>query len=442
MNLGKEVVITGMGALTPLGNDVETTWNNALAGLSGVTDAPKISDNSKVLYSGSVRGFDIKTLLKSQEERKEIRDWGICTRLAIGAASEALNNAGLLNSEHMLDGVDSYSIGCIVGSGGGDTPHIIDAERERTGLLGRIKPSTTKALGLEKPPGAVAKFFGLNGHSSLIAAACASSGEALYLAESLIKSGKMDIMLVIGAEGTHDLNEDGSLRYPLWVELYEGLGALSTWKYSNPTQASRPFDYQRDGFVPAEGAIGLVLESKEHALDRKIKPLAKITTVTTNNASGSTEPDVVVMAATFRKALKEVGLYSKDIDLIIPHATSTPLGDISEKAAILMAFGETTRHILMCAIKSLTGHMLGASGGMGALIAVKAIQEGKTPPTLNYKGSEDMSTDMRAAAGLTEKLANSQLWLPNKIISDYNDTILNSTFGFGGHNAVSILQRC
>lgn len=438
MSSNKEVFITAAGALTPLGNDVDITWTNALHGKSGVLDTPFVSPDSKILYSGAVRDFDIGSLLTTREQRKEKRDWGRSTRLAIGAASEALRSARFLNDQNRLIDINPYAIGCIVGSGGGDAVGVIDAERQRT-TLGAIKPSTTKAFGLEKPPGAVAKFYGIKGHTSLVAAACASTGEALYLAESLIRSGEMNAVLVIGVDGVQDLNENGSLRYPVMVQSYEYLDALSTTRHEYPSQVSRPFDRRRDGFVPSEGALGFVLETADHARAREIKPLARIRTVTTNNASGDTDPDVEVMGDTFEMALVKAGLTPDDLDLIIPHATSTPKGDIAEKAAMTMILGRRVLEIPMCPIKSMTGHLLGASGGMGALIAVKAILTGWIPPTLNFEYTEDMPKQLREQARLTEDLANSQLWLPNRATQRRVKNVLSNTFGFAGHNAVSII---
>lgn len=437
MSRRSEVVITGLEALTPIGNDIKTTWKSALEGRSGISYIPYVSPNSQVLYAGSVVDFDIKDYTNT----KDIRDWGRSTRLAIAAGGATLKNARLLDDQNRLTGIESsYSIGCIIGSGGADATHLLDAEHERLASRRGVKPSTTLSFGLEKPPGAVAKFFGLNGHTSLVAAACASTGVALYLAERLIRSGDMDAMLVIGVEGVQDINSDGSMRYPVIVQSYESLHALSTSIYQHPSEASRPFDHRRDGFVSSEGAIGLLLENPTHARNRGVTPLAKIRTVTTNNASGDTNPEVGVMSETFRITLEASGLSLKDIDLIIPHATSTFIGDVAEKAALLAVFGEDILKIPMCAIKSLVGHLLGASGGMGLLAAVEAIRTGWIPPTINFEYTEDMPEKLIEKAGLTKNLANSQLWLPNIAKQTRVRYALSNTFGFAGHNAVTAVS--
>lgn len=442
-----EVGITGIGALTPLGNDVETTWASALEGRSGISDIPSISPEipfispwSEIKYLGMVKGFDVRPILALYDQQKELRDLGRTAQLAIGVGLEALTNARLL-SEGRLPNEISFDIGCLVGSGGADSPNMLEAEAQRVNPnLHQVKPSTTKRFGLEKTPGSVAKTFNLRGPSGLIAAACASSGEALIMAESLIKAGKASAILVIGTEGVLDLKPDGSMKFPVIVESYESMAALSTHIYDHPSKASRPFDYRRDGFLASEGAIGLVLEDVQHAYKRGVKPLATITTMSTNNASGDTNPDELVMYENFRLALKAAGIEETEIDLVIPHATSTSLGDISEKGALTKLFRDRIGQIPMDAIKSMTGHMLGGAGAMGILIAVKAITKGYIPPTLNFSYTEEIPESLRKKLGLSEKQANTQLWLPQTALQRRVTHVLNNSFGFAGHNAVSIVS--
>lgn len=298
-----------------------------------------------------------------------------------------------------------------------------------------------KKLGLEKPPGAVAKIFRLRGASATIAAACASSGEALLIAESLIKAGKASRILVIGVEGVMDTNKDGTMRFPVIVEMYESVKALSTSEHAHPSLASRPFDYRRDGFIPSEGAVALFLENIQDALNRGVKPLAKISTMSTNNASGDTNPDELVMHRNFELALDDAEIGIDEIDFAVPHATSTPEGDRAEKAALAALLWKRLSKVPMSAIKSMTGHMLGAAGAMGALISVLAIRDGYIPPTLNFDHTEDMEiTPEREQLNLTEKEVNVPLYLPRRALQRKVRKVVSNSFGFAGHNAVTIIS--
>jgi 3-oxoacyl-[acyl-carrier-protein] synthase II len=412
----RRVVVTGMGAVTPLGNDVATFWDGLVAGRSGIDhiasfDASRV--DSKV--AGEVRGFEADTVMPKKEVRRNDR----YVHFAWAAAAEALRDAGMENP--ITDQDLSDRTGVIIGSGiGGINTMIRDVIEAHDLGVERIGPFLVTALIPDMGAGYVAIYANARGPNYATVSACSSSNHAIGDALNIIRRGDADVMIAGGAEA-------GIGEIP--VAAFAAMRALSTKRNNEPTKASRPFDADRDGFVMADGAGLLVLEALEHAQARGARIHAELAGyAATDDASHITLPAPGGRGAvgSMSRALADAGLTTDDVDYINAHGTSTGPNDRSETAAIKTVFGERAFAVPVSSTKSMTGHLLGAGGGIEAIACVRAIETGIIPPTINYE-FPDPECDLD--------------YVPNVARPASVRTAMSNSFGFGGHNATLIFRR-
>ena len=408
----KRVVITGMGCISPVGNDVSTMWNNITAGKSGAGFITNYdSTEYKVKIGAEVKDFDGAALYG----RKEARRMDRFTQFALAAAEQAKQDAGLEINDGNRD-----RIGVIVGSGIGGLgtlteQMIITLERGP----GRVSPFTVPMMIPDSAASTIAIRFGARGPNMAVSTACASGTNAIGEATEVIRRDQADVMITGGSEATV---------HQLAMAALSVMTALST-RNDEPQRASRPFDLDRDGFVMGEGSAVIVLEELEYAKARGARILAELTGYGTNNdAYHITAPaeDGSGASLCMQIALNDAGVNTTDIDYINAHGTSTFLNDLSETAAIKTVFGERAYNIPVSSIKSMTGHMLGASGGLEAVVCVKALQSNLLPPTINYE-TPDPACDLD--------------YVPNTARPSSLTNVMSNSFGFGGHNATLIISR-
>lgn len=408
----QRVVVTGMGAVTPVGNEVATMWDKLIAGRSGVGmitafDASQL----KVRIGAEVKGFDPLAYM----DRREVRHLDRYAHLAIAAAVQAVQDAGL-----QVDGEDPRRVGVIVGSGIGGIQttlqqHHVLLERGAR----RVGPFTIPAMLANTASGHIAILFGARGPNMAPVLACATGTASIGEAFTLIRQGVADIMIAGGAEAAI---------CDLAVAGFENMGALST-RNQAPEQASRPFDAQRDGFVIGEGAGILVLESLAHANTRGASIYGEIVGYgVTADASHSTAPRADGQGAleAMQLAIAQSGLALDEVGYINAHATSTPLGDAGETTAIKRLFGPHAHRLMVSSTKSMTGHLLGAAGAVEAIICLKALQDGVIPPTINYE--------------VPDPICDLDI-VPNTARRADVRVALSNSFGFGGHNASLVIRR-
>ncbi len=406
------VVITGMGAITPLGNDVETFWQNVVAGRSGVGPITLFDASSlKTRIAAEVRDFDPEAWFG----RKEARRLDRYAQFALAATQQALQDARL-DPAH----VDRERVGVILGTGiGGIGALVQGVETLMTRGPDRISPFMVPMMLADTAPGLIAIAYGFRGPNMAVVTACASGTNAIGEAMHLIRRGDADVVIAGGAEA-------GIL--PISVAAFNVMGAIST-RNEEPERASRPFDRTRDGFVMGEGAGILVLERLEHARARGARIYAEVVgygasadayhiTAPLENGEGA--------ALAMRRALADAGLSPRDVDYINAHGTSTPLNDKSETQAIKAVFGEAAYDVPISSTKSMIGHLLGAAGAVEAIVCVRAITDGIIPPTINYE-HPDPECDLD--------------YVPNVARRKPVRVAMSNSFGFGGHNACVIFRR-
>lgn len=402
----RRVVITGLGAITPLGNDVATTWETCVAGRSGVARITLFDPTPfSTQFAAEVKGFDPEAHLG----RKEARRMDRFTQFAVVASQQALQDACLA-----LDHEDRNNIGVIIGSGIGGIGTItasVDVMRERG--PGRVSPFFVPMMLPDTAAGQVAIAFGLKGPNMCVTSACASSANAIGEATEMIRRGAADVILAGGAEA-------GIV--PVALAGFNVMGAVST-RNDAPERASRPFDAQRDGFVMGEGAAILVLEALEHAQAREAHIYVEVLGYGASaDAFHITAPDETGdgAARAMRLALADAGLPPEAVGYINAHGTSTILNDKTETQAIKKVFGERAYDLPISSTKSMHGHLLGAAGAVEAVICVKALQTGVLPPTINYE-YPDPECDLD--------------YIPNTARHMRVRLVMSNSFGFGGHNA-------
>src|SRR4030043_1358579 len=367
----KQVVITGLGCISPLGNDVTTLWGNIISGISGV-GLITLYDTSdfKVKIGAEVKDFDATALFGLRESRR----MDPFTQFGIAAALQAVENSGLVISDANRD-----RIGVITGTGiGGMSTLFEQAKVFFQRGPDRVSPFMVPMMLPDRAPGMVALHLGLHGPNMAVVAACASGTNALGEATETIRRGSADVILSGGTE---------AVIVPLAMAGLSIMAALST-RNDEPERASRPFDLNRDGFVMGEGAAILVLESLDYARARGAHILGEISGYgASNDAYHISAPAENGAGAVLcmQSALNNAGLTMTDIGYINAHGTSTPLNDKSETAAIKTVFGEQAYHIPVSSTKSMTGHLLGAAGALEALICVNVLQDSILPPTINYE---------------------------------------------------------
>ena len=412
----RRVVVTGMGALTPVGNDVPSFWDGLVNGRSGITritlfDPEKVP--SKV--AGEVKGFDADAVMPKKEVRRNDR----YVHFAWAAVAEAMRDAGLENP--ITDEGMAWRTGCIIGSGiGGINTMIRDIQEATLEGIHRIGPFLVTALIPDMAAGYVAIYANARGPNYATVSACSSANHAIGDSLNIIRRGDADVMIAGGAEA-------GIGEIP--VAAFSAMRALSTKCNDVPERASRPFDAQRDGFVMGDGAGILVLEELEHARARGAQIHAEVVGYgATDDASHITLPAPGGRGAveSMRVAIADAGLTTDDIDYINAHGTSTPPNDRSETEAIKTLFGERAYQIPVSSTKSMTGHLMGAGGGIEAIATIRAIQEGIVPPTINQE-----HPDPECALD----------YVPNEARDHEVAVGMSNSFGFGGHNATLVFRR-
>jgi 3-oxoacyl-[acyl-carrier-protein] synthase II len=412
----KRVAITGLGAITPLGSSVPQFWNNILAGESGIAPITKFDTSKfKTTFAGEVKGFNAEDYL----EKKEIRKYDLFTQYAIAATDEAIQDAGL--DFTAIPKEDRYEIGVVWASGNGGIGTFEEQLEEFNKGDGtpRFNPYFIPKMIVDIAAGVISIRNGLHGPNYATVSACASSNTALISAFDTIRLGKAKIMIAGGSEAAITKSSIGG---------FNASQALSK-RNNEPQKASRPFDASRDGFVAGEGAGALILEEWDHAIARGANIYAEM-------VGGGMAADAYHLTATpadgigallgMKKALEDANLSPSDIDYINAHATSTPLGDISELQAIKTLFDDNT--VAISATKSMTGHLLGAAGAIESIITVLAIKNDIVPPTINLE-----TPDPNLPGGLNIVSGKA---MPKKI-----NYALNNTFGFGGHTASTIFKK-
>ncbi|MDP6494893.1 MAG: beta-ketoacyl-ACP synthase II, partial [Dehalococcoidia bacterium] len=365
------VAITGMGAVTPLGTSVEQFWEGLVAGRSGIRPIT-LCDSSQFpcRIAGEIPDFDPAKYINPREARRMAR----FSQVSIAAASMALEDSGL---DMGLE--DRERVGVLLGNGAGGLPTTQDACSDMTTKGGmKINPFFIPMMLPNMAAANVARVFGAKGYNSTVVTACAASNQAIGEAAEAIRRGAVDVVLAGGSEAS--ISEIGLSGFCI-------LKALSTHN-REPDKASRPFDSQRDGFVPAEGAAILILENLEHAINRKAPILAELVGYgASSDAFHPVQPDETGEGAgrAMRWALIDAGITPRDVDYINAHGTSTPLNDAIETKAIKSVFGESAYRVPISSTKSMTGHALGGAGALEAVACVKTIQEGIIHPTVNQE---------------------------------------------------------
>ncbi len=410
-----------MGAISPLGNDVATTWSNAVAGVSGAGPITHFDASLfKTQFACEVKDFHPE----DHFDRRKQRQLDLYAQYAIVAARQAVEDAGI---EAEAANVDRNRVGVIVAAGIGGL-HTFEEEAGYYALNAdkgpKYNPFFIPKMIADIASGHISMEFGYHGPNYGVVSACASSNNAIIDAFNLIRLGKADVMLTGGAEAAI---------FPAGVGGFNSMHALST-RNDSPATASRPFSKSRDGFVMGEGSAVLVLEELEHALARGAHIYCEV-------AGGgmsadayhitATHPDGLGAKLAMQAALDDAGFTVDDIDYINVHGTSTPVGDISEVKAIAELFGESAKKLNISSTKSMTGHLLGATGAMEAMFSIKAVEEDIVPPTINHD-PEDVDEEIDVY-GLNFTFDKAQKRTVRAALSN--------SFGFGGHNATVIVKK-
>jgi 3-oxoacyl-[acyl-carrier-protein] synthase II len=413
MTLDRRVVITGMGVVTPVGNDLETFWRHLKEGVSGI-DKIQAFDVSgyDCKIAGEVRNFDPKNYFTNP---KDVRRTDRYTHLAMAAAKMAKEDSGI-----DLEKVDRLRFGAIVSSGIGGLKTLED---QHSALLnkgpGRVSAFTIPMLISNMASGLISMEYGLKGPNLCIVTACATSNNAIGESWRMIKFGDADIFLAGGAEASI---------IPIGLAGFSAMKALST-RNDEPQRASRPFDRDRDGFVMGEGAGVVVVEELEHAKARGAKIYCELTGYGLSADAyhmTAPPPDGEGAARAMKIALNHARTTPSQVDYVNAHATSTGLGDICETSAIKTVFGENARTVSISSTKSMTGHLLGGAGAVEMAACALAIRDSVIPPTINLE-NPDPQCDLD--------------YTPNVAKEKKLDVIVNNSFGFGGHNATLVAAR-
>ena len=410
----RRVVVTGIGAVSNLGTSVSSTWAAMKEGRSGISPLRTFPQNEDwtVRFAGEIHDFDPSHVVDGREQKRLDR----VALLAMAAADEAVRDCGL----DLRNAADPYRNGTIIGSGIGG---VLTMEEGHTKLLQtgprRVSPFVVPRLMVNAAPGNVSIQFNLRGPSTAVASACASSGHAMGIAMQAIQRGDCDVMVAGGAEAAIT---------PLTLSAFASMKALST-RNDEPMRASRPFDKGRDGVVLAEGAAIVILEELEYAKRRGARIYAELAGYgATGDAFHIAAPDEQGSGAfkAMEVALKDAGVDRSEVGYINAHGTSTPLGDKAEVGAVKRLFGEHAYKLAMSSTKSMTGHALGAAGGIETIPTIMSIYEGVLAPTINLE-DPDEGFDLNFVANAAQQ---------RKV-----DVALNNTFGFGGHNVSLVFRR-
>lgn len=410
----RRVVVTGLGCVSPVGNTVDTTWANLLAGQSGIgliTKFDASTFNSKV--AGEVKGFDVESYMSA----KEARTMDSFIHFGIAAAAQAVADAGLPTGDALGDEL-ATRIGCVIGSGIGGLPMIesMHAEYMQRGAR-RISPFFVPSTIVNMIAGHVSIRFGFKGPNLAIVTACTTGLHSIGQAGRMIEYGDADVVVAGGAEATIS---------PLGVGGFAAMRALST-RNDDPATASRPWDRDRDGFVLGEGAGVMVLEEYEHAKARGAKIYAELAGFGMSADAGHmTAPNMDGPRRAMISAMRNAGVNADQVDYVNAHGTSTPLGDANESNAIKAALGDHAYKTVVNSTKSMTGHLLGGAGGLESVVTVLALHHQKSPPTMNiFNQDPDCDLDYCANAARDMKI----------------DVAIKNNFGFGGTNGSLVFKR-
>lgn len=413
MNL-KRVVVTGIGALTPIGNNVSDFWSNLLKGVSGAAPITYFdTELFKTKFACEVKGFNVLDIM----ENKEARKMDIVSQYAVAATSEALTDSGLDFAK-----VSPHRIGVVIGSaiGGFQTLHEAFLVYMDNDKVPRFNPFLLPKVLMDSIAGNLALHFGLQGPNYMTSSACASGGNAIIDAYNCIRLGRCDIMVSGGAE---------ACIAELTVGGFDAMRALST-RNDEPQRASRPFDVDRDGFVMGEGAAILILEELEHALARGAHIYAEMVGGGLSCDAyhiTAPRPDGAGAAMSMRLAMEEGGVMPEEVDYINAHGTSTVMGDVSECNAIADVFGSHANELLISSTKSMTGHMLGAAPAIESIASILAMNKGIAPPTINLDHKDTVIPDWNFCA--------------HKPVERDIRVALSNSFGFGGHNLTLLYKK-
>ena len=417
----KRVVVTGLGAITPLGNDVATTWENAKAGVSGAGPITHFDASLfKTQFACEVKDFHPE----EHFDRKKMRQLDLYAQYALVAARQAVKDAGL--DEAPEGTINKNRVGVIVAAGIGGL-HTFEEEAGYYAINAangpKYNPFFIPKMIADIASGHISMEYGFHGPNYGVVSACASSNNAIIDAFNLIRLGKADAFVTGGAEAAI---------FPAGVGGFNSMHALST-RNDSPQTASRPFSKSRDGFVMGEGSAVLVLEELEHALARGAHIYCEV-------AGGGMSADAYHLTAThpdglgaklaMSAALEDAGMTPDDIDYINVHGTSTPVGDVSEVKAIVELFGVAAKKLNISSTKSMTGHLLGATGALEAMFSIKAVEEDIVPPTINHD-PEDQDENIDYSLNFTFDKAQKRTVR----------AALSNAFGFGGHNATVIVKK-
>jgi len=410
--LKRRVVVTGIGLITPLGIGVEKTWESLCSGKSGIKRISKFDPSGlKTQIAGEITDFDPEPYMNKKLQKRS----DPFLQYAIAATKMAIEDA-----KFNITASNSYHIGTLIGTGFGglktlEKNHIILRERGPE----KVSPFLIPMMLANMAPGIVAIELGLKGPNTCVVTACASSSHSIGEAYYLISRGDAEVMITGGTEASIT---------PLMVSGFNAMGALST-RNDDPEKASRPFDRDRDGFVPGEGAGILVLEELSYAIRRKAKIYAEIIGYgLTGDAYHitATSPDGEGAVRCMKQAIERANISPEDIDYINAHGTSTPQNDISETKAIKAVFGDYSLNIPISSTKSMTGHLLGAAGGVEAIISILALKNNLIPPTINLE-NPDPECDLD--------------YIPNESRAKKVRLALSNSLGFGGHNVTLALKE-
>ena len=409
----KRVVVTGLGAISPLGNSVDQFWENLVKGVSGAGPITKFdAQNHKTKFACEVKDFDPSVYI----EKKEVRKHDMYTLFAFGAVSQAMEDSGL-----DPDSVDKNRAGVIWGSGIGGLQTFFEEVQAYKPERPQFTPFFIPKMIANIAGGLISIKYGFRGPNYTTVTACASASHAIIEAFNKIRLGKVDVMITGGSEA--GVNEAA-------MAGFNSMRAIST-RNDDPSTASRPFDKDRDGFVMGEGAGALILEDLDHALKRGAKIYAEVVGGGMSaDAYHMTAPDPDGLGArlVMQWAVEDAGLNLTDVDYINVHGTSTPLGDIAEPKAILGVFGEHAYNLSISATKSMTGHLLGAAGAIEGIATILALRDGIIPPTINHF-TDDPEIDNRLDFTF------------NKAKKRDIKFAISNTFGFGGHNATVAFKK-
>ncbi len=408
----KRVVITGLGAVTPVGIGIDAFWQSLINGKSGIERITRFdpSDYSTQI-AGEVKDFDASQFIDKKEAKRMDR----CTQFAIVAAKMAFQDAGI-----DFDQEDRSRMGTLIGTGIGGMDTLHDQYKTLFDKgPGRISPFFVPMMIANMPAGQTSITFGLQGPCSCVVTACATGTNAIGDAFKIIQRGDADVMVAGGTEAAIS---------PSAVAGFCAMKAMST-RNDEPQKASRPFDKDRDGFVMGEGAGIIIMETLDHALARGAKIYAEIVGYGSNADAyhiTAPAPEGAQAAKCMAMALKDAGMEPKEVDYINAHGTSTPLNDKNETLAIKALFGDHAQKLKVSSTKSMTGHLLGAAGGIEAIASVLTIAKGVVPPTINLE-NQDEELDLD--------------YVPNKAQEHTVHAALSNSFGFGGHNATILVKK-